>query len=104
MGRGALPYYAVQLVGVCGPGGVWGGLHLPGQVARAVQGVCGGPTVQRLLSIEEDQLQGQVRAGCLHERCKGKQVSILRVHTLPPVGIQNALALCLQKWRMAGHL
>lgn len=61
-------YYAMQLVGVCGSGGVRGGLHLLGQVARAIQGVCGGPLEQSLLSIEEDQLQGQVSVGSLHRR------------------------------------
>lgn len=61
-------YYAVQLVGVGGSGGVRGGLHLLGQAARAIQGVCGGPLEKSLLSIEEEQLQGQVRTGSLHGR------------------------------------
>lgn len=63
-----MTYNAVELVGVRGSGGVWGGLHLLGQVARAIQGVRGGPLEKSLLSIEEEQLQGQVRAGNLHRR------------------------------------
>lgn len=66
--RGTVTYYAVKLVGVCGSGGVRGGLHFLGQVARTVQGVCGGPLEKSLLSIKEEQLQGQVGTGALHGR------------------------------------
>lgn len=58
-------YYAVQQVGVCGPGRVWRGLHLSSQVAGAVQGIGGRPPEESLLSIEEDELQGEVRTGGL---------------------------------------
>lgn len=47
-------YDAVQLVGVCGSSGVRDALHLLSQVARAVQGVCGGPLEESLLSVKED--------------------------------------------------
>lgn len=63
-------YYAVQLVGVCGSGGMRGVLHLLGQVPGAVQGVCWRPLEESLLSIKEDQLQGQVRAGSLYRIIK----------------------------------
>lgn len=63
-------YYAVQLVGVRGSGGVRGGLHLLRQVSGAVQGVCGSPVEKSLFSVEEEQLQGQVRTGSLHGRQK----------------------------------
>lgn len=62
----SVTYYAVQLIGACGSNGVWSGRHLLGQVAGAIQGVCGGPAEKSLLSIEEDQLQGQVGIGALH--------------------------------------
>lgn len=61
-------YNAVQLVGVRGSGGVRGGLHLLRQVSGAVQGVCGSPVEKSLFSVEEEQLQGQVRTGSLHGR------------------------------------
>lgn len=64
--RRADVYYAVKLVGVRGSCWVRGALHLLGQVARAVEGVCGGPLEKSLLAIEEKQLQGQVRIGGLH--------------------------------------
>lgn len=68
--RRTVVYYAVQLVGLCGSGGMRGVLHLLGQVPGAVQGVCGRPLEESLLSIEEDQLQGQVRAGSLYKIIK----------------------------------
>lgn len=51
---GAVSYYAVQLIGVCGSSGVWGTLHLLGEVARAIQGVCRGPLEKSFLSIKEN--------------------------------------------------
>lgn len=68
--RRTVVYYAMQLVGVCGSGGVRGVLHLLGQVPGAVQGVCGCPLEESLLSIEEDQLQCQVRVGSLYRIIK----------------------------------
>lgn len=56
----------MQLVRVRGSGGMRGDLHLLGQVTRAIEGVCGGPLEKSLLSIEEKQLQGQVRTGALN--------------------------------------
>lgn len=81
-------YYAMQLVGVCGPFRVWGGLHLCSQVARAVQGICGGPLEKSLLPIEEDQLQGQVGVGALQEGVKRNSslVSFSSVDLLHPGG------------------
>lgn len=58
-------YYAVQQVGVRGSGRVGRGLHLSSQVTRAVEGVRGSPAKESLLSIEEDELQGEVRTGGL---------------------------------------
>lgn len=63
--KGKAVYYAVQQVGVCGSGRVWRGLHLSSQVTRAVQGIRGSPPKESLLSIEEDELQGEVRTGGL---------------------------------------
>lgn len=68
-------YYAMEQVGLCGSLGVWGGLHLLCQVARAVQGVSGGPLEKGLLPIKKDQLQGQVRAGALHKGLKRNSFS-----------------------------
>lgn len=56
----------MQLVGVSGSFGMRGGLHLLCQVARAVQRVRGGPLEKSLLTIKEDQLQGQIGVGALH--------------------------------------
>lgn len=58
-------YYAVQQVGVRGPGRVWRRLHLSSQVTRAVEGIRGSPPKESLLSVEEDELQGEVRTGSL---------------------------------------
>lgn len=75
-------YHAVQLVGVCGSGGMRGVLHLLGQVPGTVQGVCGRPLEESLLSIEEDQLQGQVRAGSLYRIIKEAVSCNHRLHPL----------------------
>lgn len=58
----------MQEVGVCGSRGMWGGLHLLGEVARAIQRVSGGPLDQGFLSIEEQQLQRQVGDSALCRR------------------------------------
>lgn len=50
---GAVTYYGVQLIGVCGSSRVWGILHLLGEVTRAIQGVCGAPLEKSFLSIKE---------------------------------------------------
>lgn len=51
---------AMKLGGAPGPRWVWCGPHLAGQVPGAVEGVAGGPGMKGLLTIKEDQLQGQV--------------------------------------------
>lgn len=81
-------YDAMQQVGLCGSLGVWGGLHLLSQVARAVQRIRGGPLEKGLLTIKKDQLQGHVRVGALHEGLKwdSSLASFSSEDLLPPGG------------------
>lgn len=73
--KAKLGYYAVQQVGVRGSGGVRRGLHLPSQVAGAVQGIRGGPAEEGFLPVEEDELQGEVGAGRLQRQIGGVSFS-----------------------------
>lgn len=69
----------MQLVGVCGSRRVRGGLHLLGEVARAVQGVGGGPLKKSLLPIEEEQLQRQVGREVLNSQ---NEIQLLHIQEL----------------------
>lgn len=57
-GHRSVSHQSVKHVGVSRARGVRRAGHALGQVTRAVERVCVGPLLKRLLPVKEDQLQG----------------------------------------------